>query len=67
MLEEEARAIVKTCVMLGHDLNMKVVSEGVEPDQHLDYLKKVGCDIGQGYYFSRPISAKEMTAKLHSS
>ena len=41
MLEdEEARAIVKTCVMLGHELKMKVVAEGVESKEHLEILKE---------------------------
>ena len=67
MLEDdEARAIVKTCVMLGHELKMKVVAEGVETKEHLDLLREIGCDIAQGYYFSRAISADEMTKHLHS-
>ncbi|OUS03803.1 hypothetical protein A9Q81_06645 [Gammaproteobacteria bacterium 42_54_T18] len=67
MLEDdEARAIVKTCVMLGHELKMKVVAEGVETKEHLDLLREIGCDIAQGYYFSRAIPADEMTKRLHS-
>jgi len=54
--DHEAKAIVKTCIMLGHELNMKVVAEGVETDNALKMLKKMGCDIAQGYYISRPLS-----------
>jgi len=64
--DSEAKAIVKTCIILGHELNMKIIAEGVESEKHLDLLAKMGCDIGQGYYFSRPISAKEMTDYLQA-
>jgi len=64
--DSEAKAIVKTCIMLGHELNMKIIAEGVESEKHLDLLAKMGCDIGQGYYFSRPISAEEMTNYLQA-
>ncbi len=58
MLEDkEARAIVKTCIILGHELNMQVVAEGVETREHLGQLQGLGCDVAQGYYFSRPIPA----------
>jgi len=62
--DSEAKAIVKTCIILGHELNMKIVAEGVESEKHLDLLAKMGCDIAQGYYFSRPISAQNMTIYL---
>lgn len=61
MLEDdEARAIVKTCIMLGHELKMNVVAEGVETIQHFELLKGMGCDIAQGYYFCKPVPAAEM-------
>lgn len=56
----EARAIAKTCIMLGHELNMKVVAEGVESADILQTLKELGCDIAQGYHISRPIPANEL-------
>ena len=56
--DEQARAIVKTCIMLGHELGMQVVAEGVETKEHLDILSNLGCDIAQGYYISRPVPAE---------
>jgi len=53
--DEEAKAIVKTCIMLGHELNMKVVAEGVEDEETMDNLRRMGCDVAQGYYISRPV------------
>jgi len=63
--DKEARAIVKTCILLGHELNMKIVAEGVESEKHLEILSDMGCDIAQGYYFCRPLSAEDMTDYLH--
>jgi len=58
--DDEARAIVKTCIMLGHELNMKVVAEGVETEAHLGHLRELGCDIAQGYAIARPMPGKEL-------
>jgi len=61
MLEDnDARAIVKTCIVLGHELNMEVVAEGVETQAHFELLKSMGCDIAQGYYFSKAVPPTEM-------
>jgi len=55
--DEVARAIVKTCIVLGHELNMKVVAEGVEDKAILEQLRVMGCDVAQGYFISRPLTA----------
>lgn len=55
----ESRAIVKTCVMLGHELSMSVVAEGVESGEILDMLKSLGCDYAQGYHISSPLPEDE--------
>jgi EAL domain-containing protein (putative c-di-GMP-specific phosphodiesterase class I)/CheY-like chemotaxis protein len=68
MVEDpEARAIVKTCIILGHELNMRVVAEGVETEEHLEQLKQMGCDIAQGYFFSRPVPAEEIAKMSEGS
>lgn len=61
--DAEAMAIVKTCIMLGHELNMKVVAEGVETQTHWDLLSELGCDVAQGYFISRPVSADKIFNK----
>ncbi len=58
--DDEARAIVKTCIILGHELKMKIVAEGVETAEQLEVLQQMNCDIAQGYYFSRPVVADEI-------
>ncbi|MCA1593901.1 MAG: EAL domain-containing protein [Acidobacteria bacterium] len=51
--------IVRTIVMLAQVLGMDVVAEGVETKEQLALLRKLGCENGQGYYFSRPTSVTE--------
>lgn len=53
------QSIVKAIISLAHNLNMKVVAEGVETSEQLMELKKQNCDEIQGYYLSRPISPEE--------
>ena len=60
LADEEAKAIVKTCIMLGHELKMLVVAEGVESRAHLELLREMGCDIAQGYFCQRPMPAAAM-------
>lgn len=58
--DPESLAIVETCVMLGHKLNMTVVAEGIENEQVLTKLAEINCDIAQGYYFAKPMPAKDL-------
>jgi EAL domain-containing protein (putative c-di-GMP-specific phosphodiesterase class I)/CheY-like chemotaxis protein len=68
MLEDkEACAIVKTCIVLGHELGMEVVAEGVESKAHLQALADLGCDFAQGYYFSRPVAEPDFIKWLDNS
>ena len=57
MTDKEAAAITRITIDLGHGLGLKVVAEGVEDQETYDWLKKLGCDIGQGYFISRPVDA----------
>lgn len=52
----EASAIVRAIVGLGNSLGLMMIAEGVETDQQFDFLKENGCDVFQGYFFSRPLS-----------
>ncbi len=57
-------AIVQAVIGLARGLNIKVVGEGVEEESQHAFLRNHGCDIEQGYYFSRPLPAGEMTQLL---
>ena len=59
----ESAEIVKTILDLARSMNMTVVAEGVETIEQLDALTSLGCDYGQGYYFSKPVD-KEATRAL---
>ncbi len=54
---EEGAIFIDTIVKMGQTLNMKVIAEGVETREQLEYLDSIGCDYYQGYYFSKPLSA----------
>jgi diguanylate cyclase (GGDEF)-like protein/PAS domain S-box-containing protein len=57
-------ALVGTMVALAKQLKLTSVAEGVETQQQLDYLLQIGCDAGQGYLFSPPRAADEITPLL---
>ena len=53
---QEGAIFIETIVKMGQTLNMKVIAEGVETREQLEYLDSIGCDYYQGYYFSKPLS-----------
>ena len=55
--EEDDTFIVKTVISLAHQLQLKVLAEGVETNEQFDFLIENGCDEIQGYHFSDPVSA----------
>jgi diguanylate cyclase (GGDEF)-like protein/PAS domain S-box-containing protein len=59
----KSRAIVKTILALGQNLSMEVVAEGVETKTQFESLRDLGCQLGQGYFFSKPLGA-EAAGKL---
>jgi len=50
------RKVISTIVAMAKGLNVQIIAEGVENEEQLDFLKKIGCDTIQGYYFSKPVS-----------
>ncbi|MGH1461591.1 MAG: sensor domain-containing protein [Neptuniibacter sp.] len=52
--------LTNTIIAMAHGLGLKVVAEGIEDETQLKMLNQFGCDIGQGYLFSKPISKNEM-------
>lgn len=59
MSDPKGAAIAPSIITLGHSLNLKVIAEGVETKEQLDFLVQHSCDEIQGYYFSKPVSADE--------
>lgn len=64
--QQNNAAITKAIVTLAQSLNMKTIGEGVETEEQKEFLKELNCDEAQGYLFSRPLPAKEMTKLLQS-
>lgn len=62
--DEDDAQIVRMTVALAKSIGLKVVAEGVESPQQLDYLQGIGCDRVQGYYLSRPVAADEYVTWL---
>lgn len=62
----DSREIVLNTIALGKRMNIKVVAEGVETVEQVDFLRQHGCDIIQGYYFSRPLDPDAFTNLLYA-
>lgn len=58
---KQNEAIVKSIIHMSHSLNMKVIAEGVETEEQLEFLKSEHCDEMQGYYFSKPLPPKQLS------
>ena len=63
----EDQAIVKAMIAMANELNLRTTAEGVEREEQLSYLAAVGCQEIQGYYYSKPLPAEEMTRLLERS
>jgi diguanylate cyclase (GGDEF)-like protein len=63
-LPGEGEAIVTAIIAMAHSLHLKVVAEGVETLQQVEFLRTAGCDNVQGYFFARPMTAAQLTALL---
>jgi diguanylate cyclase (GGDEF)-like protein/PAS domain S-box-containing protein len=59
--------IVRAIIALGHNLGLKVLAEGVETEEQIEFLRANGCDELQGYYISKPVSTWQMTKLLKTA
>jgi len=57
--EVDGRKVVESIVTLSANLGINVIAEGIETAEHWQQLARMGCELGQGYYFSRPVNAEE--------
>jgi Amt family ammonium transporter len=55
-----SQKIVRSVTLLAHNLELGVTAEGIETEDQLQNLRKLGCDCGQGYLFSRPVEASRI-------
>ncbi len=64
---EKTRALINAIISMSHALGLKVVAEGIETREQFEQLKQFNCDYVQGYLFSKPVCAKEMTLLLEGN
>jgi EAL domain-containing protein (putative c-di-GMP-specific phosphodiesterase class I)/GGDEF domain-containing protein len=57
--DQQNQVLVQTAIQMAHNLGMSVVAEGVESERCFMLLKTMGCDLCQGYHFSRPVPANQ--------
>ena len=62
--DEKALVLISSMIEMAHDLGYEITAEGVETSEQFDLLKKLGCENAQGYLFSRPVEAGEISGLL---
>ncbi len=61
---EDDAAIATSIIALSHSMHLRTIAEGIETQEQLQFLQEAGCEEGQGYYFSRPISVDDFCLLL---
>ena len=56
--------LTRTIVAMGHSLNLRVIAEGVETSEQLDYLRELGCDGVQGFLLGKPMLPEDLHQTL---
>jgi diguanylate cyclase len=67
LVSENDAAIVKATINLGHNLGLKVTAEGVESKEIMSRLRDYGCDVAQGYFFSKPVPIQKFNQWMNDS
>ena len=65
-LSDHGRAFLSSAADLGKRLGQVIVAEGIETERERDLASELGCDLGQGYYFSRPLTLDSMLQWAHA-
>lgn len=60
---KRGKIIIESIIEMSHKLNIKVVAEGIETKEQVEYLRKIKCDMIQGYYFEKPITIENFITK----
>ena len=63
-VSENDEEIVRVMIRMAHAMGLRVICEGVETAEHVEFLRAHDCDFCQGYFFSKPRSADELTELL---
>jgi diguanylate cyclase (GGDEF)-like protein len=60
----QAASIVRAIIDMAHNLGFTVIAEGVETAEQVEFLRRHGCDLGQGFFFARPMPAADLAERL---
>jgi diguanylate cyclase (GGDEF)-like protein/PAS domain S-box-containing protein len=63
----KSETIIRSIVGLAHNLDLRVIAEGIETADQLQALTALGCEYGQGYFFSRPLAPEQIETMLHAA
>ncbi len=61
---EKSKNIVRSTVTMAKEIGMKTLTEGVETEEHLDFLKEIGCEMIQGYYYGKPEPIEDVFSRV---
>ena len=61
---DNTRELIEEVIEVAHERDMRVVAEGVETEEHFAFVRELGCDRAQGYYFGRPMEEADITRLL---
>ena len=64
-VEERGLLIVSEVIALAKKLNMKIVAEGIESKEQVDFLMEQECDLIQGYFYAKPMPVEEFAEKYN--
>ncbi|MDK9558114.1 EAL domain-containing protein [Marinobacter sp. M216] len=67
MKEPEDASLVRAIINMAHSLGLRVIAEGVEEEAQTHFLKQEGCDFSQGYFYSRPLPARDFESWLKTN
>ncbi len=62
--DDRAFIILQSIITMGHALGLTIVAEGIETQEQVDRLGDLGCDLGQGYFIGRPLTARQVSDVL---
>lgn len=65
--DSKDKEIISAMAGLGNKLGMEVIAEGIETLEHMNFLKQIGCDTGQGYLFSKPLPFSELKMYIENT
>ncbi len=64
--QEQVVSVVDAIISLTRALNMDVTGEGIATSDHVSYLQRMGCQVGQRFYFDKPMPSSNMAEKIKS-